>query len=61
MSKYWPGTKILKSTNNDFNWKGASSAVSQQFVVKNAKPTILGAEGQTKKAFTIYTRAKPSR
>lgn len=32
---YWPGTKILKTRHNDFNWEGKPSQIMQLPEMKN--------------------------
>ena len=35
--KYWPGTDIVKSTNNDFNWRKRVSTVAKAIVEYQTK------------------------
>lgn len=56
---YWPGTKILKSTRNAFNWKEEPSVVTSS---KNFKLSVAASRGvQMKKSrqFTVYSKAVP--
>ena len=58
---YWPGTKIIKSQNNAFDWKGQGSTVMRDKTIKasnNAKIQMAGAGTDPKRSFTIYSRAK---
>jgi len=32
MSNYWPGSNIIKSTNNAFNWRQVRFGVSEEMV-----------------------------
>jgi hypothetical protein len=31
MTKFWVGTKIIKSTNNDFNWRDKPSDMAEHY------------------------------
>lgn len=57
MSKYWEGTRIIKSTNNAFNWKKKTSnfKVTEEMKRENSRFKV----GTTEfKAFTTYSKAK---
>lgn len=61
---YWPGTKIVKSTNNAFNWRTTTSkiaATKQWRQSERATQTMAGTGGDPLKQFTIYSKAKPSK
>lgn len=50
---YWPGTTILKTRHNDFNWRGKPSVITSQldFIISNnSKKHMAGASqnGRTK-------------
>ena len=61
---YWPGTKIIKSKGNAFDWRSTTSAItttksfkiSQNSTIKNA-----GSGSDPKKQFTIYSKARASK
>lgn len=58
---YWPGTKIVKSQGNAFDWRGRTSIVTQDKHLKasnNAKAQMAGASTDPKRSFTIYSRAR---
>ena len=58
---YWPGTKIIKSHGNAFDWrKGVSQIASTKSfkVSQNATIANAGAGSDPNRAFTIYSRAK---
>lgn len=60
---YWPGTKLVKSTNNVFNWKESTSKIAATKFWKQserATQTMAGTGGDPLKQFTIYSKAKPS-
>lgn len=58
---YWPGTKIVKSQGNAFDWRGRTSIVTQDKNLKatnNAKAQAAGVSVESKKSFTIYSKAR---
>jgi len=60
MSVYWPGSNIVKSKNNAFDWKAKSSVLTDS---KEWKQSLAGAYNASlkKSSFTIYSKAKPSK
>lgn len=60
---YWPGTKILKSTGNAFDWRNTTSNItkSKEFKLSQASSMNMAGKGSEKgKSFTIYSKARPS-
>lgn len=58
---YWPGTKIVKSKGNAFDWrKGEDSIASAKEFTKSLKSTQANTGNGTNKrrVFTIYSKAK---
>ena len=58
--KYWPGTKIPKSTGNAFDWRNATSniATTKEFKLSQASTIQMAGKGtDPKRQFTIYSRA----
>jgi len=60
ISNYWPGTKILKSNNNAFNWQAKKEVLTDN---KAWRQSVSGTfnESLKKSTFTIYSKAKPSK
>lgn len=62
-SIYWPGTNIVKSRGNAFDWQTdpRSAIVSdRKFVISEiAKRNTRGTGSDPRKQFTIYSRAHP--
>lgn len=55
---YWPGTKIVKSTNNAFNWRRPSEVTS----TKEFKASVAATRNthmQKSRKFTVYSKAVP--
>jgi len=60
---YWPGTKIIKSQGNAFDWRHYGSTIMQdkKFIQSEiAKKNSAGTGADPKKQFTIYSKARPS-
>jgi hypothetical protein len=62
-SIYWPGTKIVKSRGNAFDWQSdpRSEIVNNQSFVASAraKRNSRGSGTDPRKQFTIYSKAHP--
>lgn len=62
---YWPGTKILKSRGNAFDWKnGEHSKLARDPQIRasnNARLQMAGAASDPKRTFTIYSKARQSK
>lgn len=60
MSIYWPGTNIVKSKNNAFNWKAKTDVLTNS---KDWKQSVAGTYNASlkKSSVTVYSRAKPSK
>lgn len=61
--KYWPGTKIRKSTGNAFDWQNTASNITKtkEFKMSQASSIQMAGKGAEKgKSFTIYSKARPS-
>lgn len=58
---FWPGTKIVKSLNNDFNWMGGESYVLKELKAHINKSTSgkLGAMVSRGEAYYIPPAEKP--
>lgn len=57
---YWPGTKIIKSQGNAFDWQGGESKIAKQhdfMSSNNARKYMLGKTDS--KYFSTYSKAKP--
>lgn len=64
MSIYWPGTNIVKSKGNAFNWQNNKSQIVETVEFKRSQMTKLqmaGTGSDPKKTFTIYSKAKLSK
>lgn len=61
--KYWPGTNIVKSKNNAFDWRNQTSRVIDRNLMNSQQATLTNTGNGTDKsrAFTIYSRAKASK
>jgi len=64
---YWPGTKIVKSRGNAFDWRGRQSQLTQDrdlMATNSAHKQKFGTSAATSpephRAFTIYSRARKS-
>ena len=60
---YWPGTKIIKSQGNAFDWRNYGSTILQdkKFLFSEiAKKNSAGTGTDARKQFTIYSKARPS-
>lgn len=60
MSNFWPGSNIVKSKNNSFNWKTKKTALTSH---KDWKQSVDGTYNASlkKTSITVYSRAKPSK
>lgn len=57
---YWPGTKIIKSQGNAFDWRSYSSKITSTTEWKQSQISsqrMAGTGTDKKKQFTIYSRA----
>ena len=62
--RYWPGTNIVKSTNNAFDWRKERDSIanSKEFKQSYHSTMVNSGNGAHKnKTFTIYSRAKASK
>lgn len=60
---YWPGTKIIKSQGNAFDWRNTGSHITQSTEWKQSaasKTAMAGKGTDPKRQFTIYSRARQS-
>lgn len=60
MTTYWPGSNIVKSEGNAFDWRGAPAAISQTASWKlsaSASKAAPTKQGQ----FIVYSRAKQNK
>lgn len=58
---YWPGTTIIKSKGNAFNWQGSVSQIAAHKSFKQSQSSALinaGNGTDVKKQFTIYSKAQ---
>ena len=60
MTNYWPGTKIIKSKNNAFDWQSKKEALTSCFDWKQSVAGTYNASLK-KQSVTVYSRAKPSK
>ncbi len=63
MSIYWPGTNIIKSQGNAFDWQRSASRVTSSKEWKMSQASTLQTAGSgtdKRKQFTIYSKAKAS-
>lgn len=61
---YWPGTKIVKSRGNAFDWRGCSSRLLEDPAIRasnNSRLQMAGAGSDPKRTFTIYSKARKSK
>lgn len=58
---YWPGTKIVKSTNNAFNWQIKPSEVISDKEFRASVAATRNTQMQKSRQFTVYSKAKPSK
>lgn len=56
---YWPGTKIVKSKGNAFDWRGKESYVASDRSVRLSDVSKRKvADTSHKRSFTIYSKAR---
>lgn len=53
--EYWPGTDVVKSRNNAFEWQGQPSHLTRRGAPNISNSVTPG------RAFTIYSRARASK
>lgn len=60
MNIYWPGTKIVKSQGNAFDWRVKAPVLTDD---RSWKQAIVGARNASlnKANFTIYSKARASK
>jgi len=58
---YWPGTKIVKSTNNAFNWRADPSEVTSSKEFKASVAAKRNTHMQKCRQFTVYSKAQASK
>lgn len=61
---YWPGTKIPKSQGNAFDWRSSASKIAsdKEFLASQHSSLISAGNGaDSRKVFTIYSKAKASK
>lgn len=61
---YWPGTNIIKSHGNAFDWRSYSSKITATTEWKQSQISsqrMAGTGSDKKKQFTIYSKARPSK
>ena len=58
---YWPGTEIVKSTRNAFNWREEPSAVTSTKEFKASVAAKRSAQTQKSRQFTVYSKAQASK
>jgi hypothetical protein len=58
---YWPGTEIVKSTRNAFNWRAEPSEVTSTKEFKASVAAKRNAHMQKARQFTVYSKAKASK
>jgi hypothetical protein len=56
---YWPGTKIVKSMNNAFNWRTEPSEVTATKEFKASVAAKRNTQMQKSRKFTVYSKAVP--
>ena len=64
MNIHWPGTKIVKSRNNAFDWRAkTASAVTQdkewQQSATGTRNAVRHGDVTKSTSFTVYSKAKP--
>ena len=52
--EYWPGTKIIKSTNNGFNWQGNPNLIMRDVEMRNINNAKIQGLGQKEKENITY-------
>ena len=60
MTNYWPGTNIIKSKNNAFDWQSKKETLTNCFDWKQFVAGTYNASLK-KSSVTVYSRAKPSK
>lgn len=56
---YWPGTQIIKSENNAFNWRRSPSEVTSTKEFKASVAATRNTHMQKSRKFTVYSKAVP--
>ena len=56
---YWPGTKIVKSMHNAFNWRAERSEVTATKEFKASVAAKRNTQMQKSRKFTVYSKAVP--
>jgi hypothetical protein len=56
---YWPGTEIVKSTRNAFNWRAEPCEVTSTKEFKASVAAKRNAQMQKSRKFTVYSKAVP--
>ena len=62
--KYWPGTNIVKSYGNAFDWRKERSKITNtsEFRISQHSMIVNAGNGTNKKRqFTIYSQAKAAK
>lgn len=59
--KYWPGTKIVKSVDNVFNWREAPSEVSSMKDYKASINAAINSRKQKSRANIVFSKAHAHR
>jgi hypothetical protein len=58
---HWPGTKIIKSMNNAFNWRQEPSVILSSHDWKSAESARRQTVVKPGRQFTVYSKAKASK
>jgi hypothetical protein len=58
---YWPGTKIVKSTRNAFNWQQEPSEILSSHDWKSAESARRQTIIKPGRQFTVYSKARASK
>lgn len=58
---YWPGTKIVKSTRNAFDWQAKPSEVTSDREFKASVAAKRNTHMQKSRQFTVYSKAQASK
>lgn len=61
---YWPGTNIVKSKNNAFDWRNTASKITATTQWKQSEIStqrMAGSGGDINRQFTIFSKAVASR
>jgi hypothetical protein len=58
---YWPGTKIVKSYGNAFNWREEPSEVTSTKEFKASVAAKRNTHMQKSRQFTVYSKAQASK